>query len=87
LRIIAALPRTTAANDMVTTPEYTARKRGLERNFILTSFLSEEAARQAASILAAEDNEQELFCLKAETQASARSSGYSNPQVRPTSLS
>jgi hypothetical protein len=28
------------------------------------------------SILAADDNEQELFCLKAETQAPSKSSGY-----------
>src|SRR5215469_9397180 len=51
LRTIAAPPRTTAANAMVITPEYTARKRGLERNFILFSFLREAWHWQAPIVL------------------------------------
>src|SRR5215471_8495097 len=57
LRTIAAPPMTTAANVVVITPEYTARKRGLERNFILFSFLSEPRHVKATSILVADDNE------------------------------
>src|SRR5689334_20307023 len=40
LRTIAAPPRTTVAKATVSTPEYAARERGLERNFIRNPFLT-----------------------------------------------
>jgi hypothetical protein len=48
---------------MVSTLEYAARKRGLERNFMAGPFLDEEVAGEAASIQMA-DNAQALYCSR-----------------------
>jgi hypothetical protein len=44
LRTIAAPPKTTTAKTTVSTPEYTARRRGFERILIVAPFLSEEVS-------------------------------------------